>query len=62
MPQPGSPNRADRRILILGAGFRLVALHRAPAPQAYRQAGHVSIAVLVSITLGAIVLLEGSLP
>ncbi len=26
-------------ILILGAGFRLVALHRAPAPQGYRQAG-----------------------
>ncbi len=30
-------------------------------PEAYRQAGHVSIAVLVSITLGAIVLLEGTL-
>ncbi len=30
-------------------------------PEAYRQAGHVPIAVLVSITLGAIILLEGSL-
>lgn len=30
-------------------------------PEAYREAGHESIALLVSVTLGAIILLEGSL-
>jgi zinc transporter ZupT len=49
-------------LLGLGIGALIYLVMVDLLPEAYRQAGHVSIAVLVSIALGAIVLLEGSLP
>lgn len=49
-------------LLGLGIGTLVYLVMVDLLPEAYRQAGQVSIAALVSITLGAIVLWEGSLP